>query len=61
MSSRKEYEMLFKLNAQLGSSYNGTFKSGQAQLAAMQNQLQALNKARATSVHIRNSKPPSPR
>ena len=45
MSSRKEYEMLFKLNAQLGSSYNSTFKSGQAQLAAMQNQLQALNKA----------------
>ncbi len=45
MSSRKEYAMLFKLNAQLGSSYNGTFKSGRAQLAAMQNQLQALNKA----------------
>jgi len=44
MASRREYEMMFRLNAQLGSSYNRSFKSAQASLATMQNELQTLNK-----------------
>lgn len=47
MASSREYEMLFKLNAQLGSSYTGTFKSAQAEIAAFQKGLDALNKAQA--------------
>ena len=29
MANRKEYEMLFQLNAQLGSSYGSTFSKSQ--------------------------------
>ncbi len=32
MAGRKEYEMLFQLNAQLGGSYNKTFKAAQDEL-----------------------------
>ena len=32
MASRKEYEMLFQLNAQLGSSHTSTFKMRKARL-----------------------------
>jgi hypothetical protein len=31
MAGRKEYDMLFSLNAQLGSSYTGTFTNGNAE------------------------------
>lgn len=44
MSSRKEYEMLFKLNAQLGANYNSSFKSAQQKVIQMENELQSLAK-----------------
>ena len=47
MANRKEYEMLFQLNAQLGSSYNSTFSKAQQQIAAMQNEIQALSKTQS--------------
>ena len=44
MASRNEYEMLFKLSAQLGQNFNGTFSSAQKTLAATQKEIQSLNK-----------------
>ena len=44
MASRKEYEMLFQLNAQLGSSYNKTFKAAQDEITVMQKEIQSLSK-----------------
>ena len=44
MANRKEYEMLFKLNAQLGGSYNSTFSKAQQQIASTQKEISALNK-----------------
>jgi TP901 family phage tail tape measure protein len=44
MANRKEYEMLFKLNAQLGGSYNSTFSKAQQQISATQKEISALNK-----------------
>ncbi len=43
MASRTEYEMLWKLGAELGKDFNGTFTSAQNILKATQNQIQALN------------------
>lgn len=43
MASRKEYEMLFQLNAQLGSSYNKTFRAAQEEITAMQKEIQSLS------------------
>lgn len=47
MASRKEYEMLFQLNAQLGGSYSKTFKAAQDELAAMQKEIQSLSKTKS--------------
>lgn len=47
MSSRKEYEMLFKLNAQLGGSYNSTFKAAQKELSSMQKEIQDFSKTQS--------------
>lgn len=47
MASRREYEMLFSLNAQLGGGYNSTFKSAQGSIASMQNEIAALNKTQS--------------
>jgi len=47
MASRREYEMLFQLNAQLGGSYNKTFKAAQEELAAMQKEIQSLSKTQS--------------
>ena len=47
MASRKEYEMLFQLNAQLGGSYSKTFNAAQAELAAMQKEIQSLSKTQS--------------
>lgn len=47
MASRKEYEMLFQLNAQLGSNYNSTFKTAQGAIASLQNEITALSKTQA--------------
>lgn len=44
MASRREYEMLFQLNAQLGGSYNSTFKSAQNSITQMQKEIEALSK-----------------
>ena len=44
MATRKEYEMLFRLNAQVGSAYNSAFKSAQGTIASMQREIVALNK-----------------
>lgn len=47
MAGRKEYEMLFQLNAQLGGSYSKTFKAAQQEIVSMQKEIQALSKTRA--------------
>ena len=47
MASRKEYEMLFQLNAQLGGSYNSTFKTAQFAIASMQKEIAALSKTQS--------------
>lgn len=47
MAGRKEYEMLFQLNAQLGGSYSKTFKAAQREIVSMQKEIQALSKTQA--------------
>ncbi len=47
MSSRREYEMMFKLNAQLGSNYNAAFVKAQEQVAAMQKEIVDLGKTQS--------------
>jgi len=47
MASRKEYEMLFQLNAQLGGSYNSTFKTAQGAITSMQKEIAALSKTQS--------------
>ncbi len=44
MADQKEFEMLFKLSAELGQNFNGTFSSAQKTLAATQKEIQSLNK-----------------
>ncbi len=44
MAGRREYEMLFKLSAQLGAQFGGTFKTARSELTSMQNELQNLKK-----------------
>lgn len=46
-AGRKEYEMLFQLNAQLGSGYNSTFSKAQSQVAAMQKEITSLSKTQS--------------
>lgn len=47
MAVRKEYEMLFQLNAQLGGSYSKTFKAAQQEIVSMQKEIQVLSKTQA--------------
>lgn len=47
MANRKEFEMAFKLSAQLNGSYQSTFKSAQSVLASMQKEITALNRAQS--------------
>lgn len=47
MAGRKEYEMLFQLNAQLGGSYSKTFKAAQQEIVSMQKEIQVLSKTQA--------------
>ena len=47
MGARKEYEMLFRLSAQLGQNFNGTFTAAQKTLAATEKEIQSLNKLQA--------------
>lgn len=45
MASRKEWTMMFALQASLGASFAGTFGKAQQQLVAMEKEVQALNKS----------------
>ena len=47
MTSRREYEMLFQLSAELNSSFAGTFGKAQQQLLSLQKDIQELNKVQA--------------
>lgn len=47
MASRKEYEMLFQLNAQLGSNYSSTFKTAEGAITSMQNEITALTRTQS--------------
>lgn len=47
MANRKEYEMLFQLQAELGGSYNSTFSKAQSTIASMQKEIQALSKTQS--------------
>lgn len=42
--ANKEYQMLFRLGAKVGSDFNGTFTSAQKVLQATQKEIQSLNK-----------------
>lgn len=44
---RKEFEMAFKLSAQLNSSYKGTFKEAQSAVASIQKEIGILNKTQS--------------
>ncbi len=47
MPSGKEYQMLFKLNAQANSGFKGAFSQAQAEFARLGNEIQSLNRAQA--------------
>ncbi len=47
MASRKEYNMLFQLNAQLGSNYSSTFNTAQGAITSMQNEITALTRTQS--------------
>ncbi len=47
MASRKEYEMAFKLSAQLNGSYHSTFKGAQSALISMQKEIETLNRTQS--------------
>ena len=44
MASGKQYEMLFKLNAQANAGFKGTFSQAQAEFAKLGNEIQSLNR-----------------
>lgn len=43
----KEYEMLFRLNAQANSGFSSTFSQAQAEFARLGNEIQSLNRTQA--------------
>ena len=45
MASGREYSMLFKLNAELGSAYNSSFNSAKGPVLGLQTEINKLNKA----------------
>lgn len=47
MAIRKEHEMLFKLNAELGSSYSSAFKDAQNAITSMQKEITTLSRVQA--------------
>ena len=44
MPSGKQYEMLFKLNAQQNSGFKSAFSQAQAEFARLGNEIQSLNR-----------------
>ena len=44
MANRKDYEMLFRLNAQMGGSYSSTFTRAQAEFARLGKEIQSLHR-----------------
>ena len=44
MSSRREYEMLFRLSANTSGKFNSTFGNAQATITQLQNEINALNR-----------------
>ena len=47
MPAGKQYEMLFKLNAQANSGFKGAFSQAQAEFARLGNEIQSLNRAQS--------------
>lgn len=47
MASRKEYAMMFQLQAQMANSFSGTFGKAQTTIANMQKEIQALSKTQS--------------
>ena len=43
MANQKEYDLLFRLSAQLGGNYGSTFKSAQSAIASMKQYLTSLD------------------
>ena len=58
MPSGKQYEMLFKLNAQANSGFKGAFSQAQAEFAKLGSQIQSLNRAQGIYRPTRSSRPP---
>lgn len=44
MANRKDYELLFRLNAQMGGSYSSTFTRAQSEFTRLGNEIQKLGK-----------------
>ena len=44
MASRKEYEMLFALNARMNGGFSGTFSKAQAEFSRLGREIQDLHK-----------------
>ena len=47
MASRKEYEMLFQLDAKLGSSYTSTFSKAKSGPSELQKEIRSLQSVQA--------------
>ena len=47
MAGRKEYEMLFQLNAQVGGGFNSAFSKAQKEIINLQKEIQALSKTQS--------------
>ncbi len=47
MANRKEYEMLFRLGAQMNGEFARTFRAAQSELSATQKEIQALGRTQA--------------
>lgn len=47
MADRKEFEMAFKLSAQLNSSYKGAFREAQSAVVSMQKEIGGLNRTQS--------------
>ena len=47
MASRKEYEMMFMLNAALNGNFKGAFSNAQAEFAKLGREIQDLHKLQA--------------